>query len=42
MKFSKGELAVWVLIPTISLDFHFKQIALTWLKWSYEVCFRKS
>ena len=41
MKFSKGELDVWVLIPTISLDFRFKEIGFTWLKWTCDVNFRK-
>ena len=41
MKFSIGELDVWVLIPTISLDFRFKQIGFTWLKWTYDFCFEE-
>lgn len=39
MKFSKGKLDVWVLIPTISLDFRFKQIGITWLNWTFDIRF---
>lgn len=39
MKFNVGKLDVLVLIPTVSLDFRFKRIALTILVWTFELTF---
>ena len=41
MKISKGVLDFWVLIPTIALDFRFKEIGFVWLKWTCNVTFLK-
>ena len=37
MKILFGNIDVWVLIPTISLDLRFKVIAFTWLKWTFDI-----
>jgi len=42
IKFSIGQLDVWVLIPTISLDFYFKGIGFTWLKWTCDITLEKN
>ena len=34
-----GTLDVWVLIPTISLDFRFKKVGFVWLKWCMDILF---
>lgn len=34
-----GQLDVWVIIPTITLDFHFKGIGFVWLKWCVDIRF---
>jgi hypothetical protein len=39
MGFGCGKIDVWVLIPTISLDFRWRQIAFTWLNWTVEIGF---
>lgn len=39
MKISKEVLDVWVLIPTIVVDFHCKEFGITWLKWMYDIVF---
>lgn len=41
MIFSVGQLDVWVLIPTVSLDFRFKGIGFTWLKWTCDISLEK-
>lgn len=41
MKISIGVLDVLVLIPTIALDFRFKEIGFVWLKWTCDVTFLK-
>lgn len=41
IKVSACQLDVWVLIPTVSLDFRFKRIGFTWLKWTCDISFGK-
>ena len=39
MKISKEVLDVWVLIPTIVVDFDYKEFGISWLKWMCVIAF---
>ena len=39
MRIEFGVFDVWILIPTVAIDLHFKKVGFVWLKWCMDILF---